>query len=70
MWTFFCVLEFFFLLWNHHLFRVISISIFDSVEIRASQVELVKPAKCSESSKPAHIRHREIEFSRNLMTIS
>ena len=33
--------------------KQISISILDSEEIRASQVEPVKPAKCSESSNPA-----------------
>ena len=32
-----------------------SISILDSEEIRASQVEPVKPAKCSESSNLAHL---------------
>ena len=38
-------------------------SILDSEEIRASRVERVKPAKCSESSNP-------IELSRRLMAIS
>ena len=43
-------------------------SILESEEIRASQVEPVKPAKCSESSNPAHVS--EIEFSCRLMAIS
>ena len=45
-------------------------SILDSEEIRTSQVEPMKPAKCSESSNPAHVRHSKIEFSRRLMAIS
>ena len=47
-----------------------SISILDSEEIRASQVEPVKPGKCSESSNPAQVRHGEIKLSRRLMAIS
>ena len=41
-----------------------------SIEIQVSQVEPVKPAKCSESINPAHVRHGEIEFSRRLIAIS
>ena len=41
-----------------------------SIEIQVSQVEPVKPAKCSESINPAHVRHGDIEFSRRLMAIS
>ena len=46
-----------------------SYSILDSEEIRASQVEPVKPAKSSESSNPVHVRHGEIDFSRRLTAI-
>ena len=47
-----------------------TVSILDSEEIWASQVDLVKPAKCSESSNPVHVRHGQIELSRRLMAIS
>ena len=42
-----------------------------SIEIQVSQVEPVKPAKCSESSNPAHVKHGGgIDFGRGLMAIS